>query len=70
MVDGSVRVSGYLVSGFYPVETLLLVGAGLPLMAAALYLGGHIHTNLSHEAFRQAIGWVLVGSGLALLLRQ
>lgn len=69
LIDGSVRVSGYAVSGFYPADVLILATAALPLMIAAMYAGGHIHTNLSHEHFRQAIGMVLIGSGLALLLR-
>lgn len=69
MLDGMSRIVGYSVSGFYSSETLLLVGAGLPVMALAMYLGGHIHTTITPATFQRAIGLTLIGSGLALLLR-
>jgi uncharacterized membrane protein YfcA len=68
-IDGASRIVGYTASGFYSKETLILVAAGLPMMAIAMYIGGHIHTTISQESFRRAIGVVLIGSGLALILR-
>lgn len=69
LIDGASRIAGYAVSGLYAAETLLLVGAGLPVMAAAMAVGGRMHTGISAENFRRAIGVVLIGSGFALLLR-
>jgi len=34
-----------------------------------LYIGGRIHTNISQRAFKQGIGILLIGSGMALLWR-
>lgn len=69
LIDGASRILGYALSGLYAMDTLLLVAAGLPVMAAAMFAGGHIHTSISAENFRRAIGVVLIGSGVALLLR-
>lgn len=69
LIDGASRIGGYFVSGFYSIDILLLVGAALPIMATALYAGGHIHTTIGQETFRRAIGLLLIGAGTALLLR-
>ncbi|MCW8918814.1 MAG: sulfite exporter TauE/SafE family protein [Gammaproteobacteria bacterium] len=69
LIDGSSRIVGYFFSGFYQLDTMLLLAAALPVMVVGMYLGGHIHTTLSQRAFQQAIGVLLLGSGLALLLR-
>lgn len=68
MLDGAARIVGYGVSGIYTVDTIILVAVSLPVMAVAMYIGGHIHTNISAESFKRAIGIVLLGSGAALLL--
>jgi len=69
MIDGGIRVGGFALSGFFIHETLLLAALGLPIMGLAMYLGGHIHTNISQTAFHRAIGVLLLGSGAALLLK-
>ncbi len=69
LLDGGARLVGYIGSGFYPPSTLWLVLAALPVMAGALYAGGHIHTTIRPETFRRAIGVLLLGSGTALLLK-
>lgn len=69
MIDGGIRVSGFALSGFFIHETLLLAALGLPIMGLAMYLGGHIHTSISQTTFHRAIGILLVGSGVALLLK-
>jgi uncharacterized membrane protein YfcA len=68
LIDGVSRIAGYAFSGLYSADTLILVGASLPVMAAAMYVGGHIHTGISAGNFRRAIGVVLIGSGIALLV--
>lgn len=68
MLDGAARIVGYGVSGFYTADTITLVLVALPVMAISLYAGGHIHTNISQQSFKRAIGLALLGSGLALLI--
>lgn len=69
LIDGSSRIIGYFFSGFYQLDTMLLLAAALPVMGVGMYIGGHIHTTISPRTFQQAIGVLLIGSGLALLLR-
>lgn len=67
LIDGSSRIVGYFFSGFYQLDTMILVAAALPVMVIGMYVGGHIHTNISQRTFQQAIGFLLIGSGMALL---
>ncbi len=67
LIDGSLRLSGFISAGFYHYDSLILLLAVLPIMLGALYLGGHIHTNLKIETFRRGISLLLIGSGLCLL---
>ncbi len=67
LIDGSSRIVGYFFSGFYELDTMILLAASLPVMVVGMYIGGHIHTNISQRTFQQAIGVLLVGSGMALL---
>jgi uncharacterized membrane protein YfcA len=67
LIDGSSRIVGYFLSGFYQLDTMLLLSAALPVMVVGMYIGGHIHTNIGQRTFQQGIGVLLIGSGLALL---
>lgn len=69
LIDGSGRLIGYVASGFFTRDFLLTALAALPLMAAALYIGGHIHTQIKLKTFQRAISILLVCSGIALLLK-
>lgn len=69
LIDGGSRQLGYLASGFYNFEMLLLVVMALPIMMVAMYAGGHIHTRITPQQFRRGIAVILLGSGIALLLR-
>ncbi len=69
MIDGGIRVGGFVLSGFFTHETLLLTALGLPIMFLAMYVGGHIHTSISQTAFHRAIGVLLLVSGAALLIK-
>jgi len=69
LIDGGIRIAGYLVTGLLDWHALLLTAAGLPIMLVAMYAGGHLHTNISQRNFSRLISLLLVGSGLALLLR-
>lgn len=70
MIDGGIRITGYALTGLIGGDILLLVLAGLPTMLLAMYAGGHVHTSISQRTFSRLISLLLLGSGLALLLRQ
>lgn len=69
LIEGTTRMTGYLAAGFFTRDVLLLFALALPLMALGLYVGHHVHTTLSEAAFKRLIGLLLVGSGLALVLK-
>ena len=45
------------------------MAVSLPMMAIGLYIGGHIHTNISQRTFQIAVSILLLISGISLLLR-
>jgi hypothetical protein len=59
----------YLAAGFFPRDVLWLFALALPRTALGLYAGHHAHTNIGQGALKRPIGVLLVGSGLALLLK-
>ena len=69
LIDGGIRLIAYAVMGLLSRETFLHIAAALPIAAAALFAGGRIQTGLSQRTFVQIIGMVLLGGGIALLLR-
>lgn len=69
LIDGSVRLSGYALAGFYSREILAFIATSLPVVALGLYIGGHIHTGISQRQFQRAIGVLLLLSGGALLTK-
>lgn len=69
LIDGSSRIVGYFATGLYTGDTMYLLAAALPIMVIGMYIGGHVHTTISQRTFQRAIGLLLIGSGLALLLR-
>ena len=69
LIDGGVRLIAYAVMGLLHRETLLHIAAALPIAAAGLYAGGRIQTGLSQRTFVQIIAMLLLGGGIALLLR-
>lgn len=69
LVEGVIRLSGYAVSGLYTLESITWIIASVPLMALGLYIGGHIHTNITQRQFQRAIGVLLIISGIALLMK-
>ncbi len=69
LLDGAGRLLGYLVSGFYDLDVMLLVAASVPIMMIGMYIGGHVHTEISQQTFQRTISVLLIGSGLALLFK-
>jgi uncharacterized membrane protein YfcA len=69
LLDGAVRLLGYLTSGYFNSDWMILTAIALPIMAVGLFIGGQIHTRISARTFQVAISVLLIGSGLSLLLR-
>lgn len=69
VMDGGMRLAGFAATGLYSRESLLMAALGLPLLAAGMYAGGHVHTTLSRQAFVRLVAVILLGSGTALLFR-
>lgn len=69
LLDGTYRIGGYLLMGFFNVNLLLLLAVMLPVMAVSIYLGGRIHTTVTQEIFKRGISLLLLASGTMLLLK-
>ena len=67
LLDGSARIIAYTLNGFYSFDIMLLIAASLPVMIAAMYLGGHMHTNISQQSMQKGIAVLLLFSGGALM---
>lgn len=67
-IDSGMRLMGFTLSGYCGMENLPLILTMLPIMALGLYMGGHIHTNISRQAFVHLVAFILFGNGIALLL--
>lgn len=67
-LDGTTRIIAYTFNGFYSINTIILIGISLPVITIAMYIGGHIHTNITHQSIQKGIGILLLFSGSALIL--
>lgn len=68
-VDGLIRAAGFTYSGFYTSTVLLNIAYALPIMFISMYIGNHLHTNISQRTFQKAIGFFLIISGFVLLIK-
>lgn len=70
LLDGGLRISGLLLAGLLLQSGLgVYLLAGLPLMAAGLYAGNHIHLGLSQRQMTVIVALLLLASGSSLLYR-
>lgn len=69
LIDGLIRAVGFTLSGFYTSTVLINILYALPIMFFAMYIGNHLHTNISQRSFQKAIGVFLIFSGIALILK-
>jgi uncharacterized membrane protein YfcA len=70
LIDGALRTAGLALAGLLLQDRMggyLL--AGVPLMAAGLYAGNHVHLNLDQRHMAVLIALLLVASGVSLLWR-
>jgi uncharacterized membrane protein YfcA len=64
-----VRTAGYIATGVFRAEDLVLVVAALAPVAVGTLAGDWVHDRIEQQAFRRYVGALLVLSGSALLLR-
>ena len=69
LIDGAIRLAAYAAFGFFEPDVLLASIAALPIVALALWSGGHVHTTMSREGYARIISVLLLGSGAILLMK-
>jgi uncharacterized membrane protein YfcA len=70
LIEGGVRIVSFLLVGLLLEPSLLFaILAALPLVAAGLWLGNHMHLGISSQTMQRLIGVILVVSGVSLLWR-
>jgi len=68
-IDGSLRISSYVLSGLITMQVLVLIVIALPVMLISLYAGQHIHTNITTRQFQRLIGALLLISSVTLFIK-
>jgi hypothetical protein len=63
------RVSGYAGLGFYDARALALIALLFPSMIAGMVLGERVHHGMPEAVFKRVVALLLVGSGVALMLK-
>ena len=63
------RIVIFAVAGLFTASVLYTAAALLPLMVAGMWIGHHLHLNMSREQLVRIIGVLLIGSGASLLVR-
>ncbi len=66
LLDGSARLITYYFNNFYNSDVLWLFALGLPVMILGMYIGEHVHTNISVQTIKKGISILLLLSGSAL----
>jgi len=69
LFDGGCRLVGFTLSGMFHRHILLAAVAALPLVAVGLRFGNRFHLTISPKNFMRLICVILLGSGMALLLK-
>jgi uncharacterized protein len=69
LIDGAIRLIAYAIMGLWQWDTLLAFLRALPVAAVGLYVGGRVHAGFSPTTFVRLVSLLLLGSGLALLLK-
>jgi len=69
LFDGAIRISAYSFNGFYNHDSLLMALFGLPILLAGLYIGHHIHLQITKQRFNRIISLILLVSGFVLFLK-
>lgn len=69
-VEGLMRIVAFLLAGLL-LDTRIWLHAlmAVPIIVVALYGGGHIHMRLSNQQMHRVVGWLLLGSAVAVLIK-
>lgn len=69
VVDGSLRIAGFLLAGFYLSKEAIELLWLLPIAGLGLYIGGRTHLSISSLSYKRLISGLLILSGASLLFR-
>ena len=69
LIDGVIRLAAYATFGFFQDGVLLAAIGALPAVALGLWIGGHIHTELSQKTYLKVISVILLISGTGLIVK-
>lgn len=69
LIDGAVRLAAFASFGLLAKDMALTILAGLPLIAAGLWVGGRAHAVMSTKAYVHLVSILLFISGIILLLK-
>lgn len=69
LLDGANRLAGYALSGFFDHRFLGILIWLAPVMAAGIFVGRRLHTDIGQQTFRRGISVLLLFSGSILLFR-
>lgn len=67
VVDGSLRIIGFIMSRALQAHMTILILCSIPLVWLGMYCGGRIHLKMSQRGFVKMVSVILFGSGIALL---
>ena len=62
-----VRPIGYVATGVFRFDDLVLIGAAVVPVVLGTWAGDRLHDRLDPAAFRRGIGALLIASGLGLV---
>ncbi len=69
VVDGSLRILGFIFSHVLNLRMGVLILCSIPLIWFGMFVGGRIHTNMTQQNFTKIVSLILFGSGIALFLK-
>jgi uncharacterized membrane protein YfcA len=68
LVAGIMSVASFAAAGAVTTDTLKLYVAGIPTLMAGLWVGFKLYGKLDDAAFRKVVLWLLLVSGLSLIV--
>jgi uncharacterized membrane protein YfcA len=63
------RIAIFAVAGLFTLEIIYTAVVLLPFMVLGMWLGNHLHLNISREQLVRIIGGLLIASGASLVIR-
>jgi uncharacterized membrane protein YfcA len=63
------RIAIFAVAGLFSREIFYAAAALLPVMALGLWIGHHLHLNMTRDQLVRVIGALLVASGISLVIK-